>query len=139
MAKTSNITTVSIPQDMFERVELVCRAEKCSRSELLIESLRRYLDGAEHAGNDRFHLPASLWRKAGDLPWRSAVEQRAYALFERQGPREGRELDDWVQSERDMDTRKGERRQEMRPLEGDDRRTGVDRRQAGAVIAESAE
>jgi hypothetical protein len=137
MAKTSNITTVSIPQDMFDRLEHVCRAEKCSRSELLIGALRRYLDNADQAaGNDRFHLPASLWREAAALPWRNAVERRAYSLFEQRGPQEGHEVEDWIQGERDMDTRKGDRRRVSRPVEGDDRRTGVDRRQPVAVIAD---
>jgi hypothetical protein len=118
---------------MFEAFQRACQAENRSRAEVVREALRRYL---EREGNDRFHVPASLWRKAAALPWREAVARRAYSIFERRGAPEDREVDDWLQSERELDTRKGERRREAKPVEGADRRSGEDRRRASAISAE---
>ena len=53
---------------------------------------------------------------AGDttaaVPDRDRVAMRAYELYQARGGTDGQELDDWLAAERELDTSKGERRDE---------------------------
>ena len=129
MPRPSTTTKVPISADMIDRLERACQVEDRSPDEVVREALARYFDGPD---SDRFHAPALFWRQAAGLSWTDAVARRAYERSEQRGTDEGNEVTDWRQSEQDLDTRKGDRRSEARPLSGADRRSGEDRRRAGA-------
>ena len=62
MARTTSTVTFSLPPEMAERVDRLVEQEGRSRSELVREALRRYIDDSE-------------WRRLLDYGERRAREQ----------------------------------------------------------------
>ena len=52
--RTTKIMTLSLPPEMFEEVEVIAKEEKRTRSELLREALRKYI-------NDKRWLQIRQW------------------------------------------------------------------------------
>ncbi len=65
MARTTDVVSISLPPEMVAELDLVCRIEHRTRSELIREALRRYYDRRPHSRGAQAQKESTCSRHAG--------------------------------------------------------------------------